>query len=162
MMDAPGDAMPFNFVPGLQEAVADLDLSLLDDTAQQCPVSEGDASSSVCSLKLIKIFPDFSTGVRCCVSKSDSLSLRISAIEEYLGIYHVAVWGVNVDNIPTFATCCSNIFGKSVFVSEFSVVHRLDTRRTGFLLAVSTLALKRQILLKAADFQLRGLFVGIC
>ena len=30
-MDASGEAMPFDFVPGLEEAVADFDLSLLDD-----------------------------------------------------------------------------------------------------------------------------------
>ena len=95
--------------------------------------------------------------------RSDSLSLRISSIEERLGIYHVEVWGVRADIIPsTFAACCSDILGWSVSVSDFTVVHRLDVRRTGFLLSVSSLALKWQILLKAADFQLRGFFIGIC
>ena len=95
--------------------------------------------------------------------RSDSLSLRISSIEERLGIYHVEVWGVRADIIPsTFAACCSDILGWSVSVSDFTVVHRLDARRTGFLLSVSSLALKWQILLKAADFQLRGFFIGIC
>ena len=120
-------------------------------------------SSSGCSSNLIINFPDFSTGARRCVSRSDSSSLQMSSIEERLGIYHVAVWGVRADTIlSTFAACCSDIFGWSVSVLEFTVVHRLDARRTGFLLSVSSLALKRYILLKAADFQLRGFFVGIC
>ena len=162
-MDVPEDVMLLDFVPRLEEAFADFGLSLLDDAVQQFPVNAGNASSPGCSVKLMEIFPDFSTGFGRCVSKSDSLSLRVSSIEECLGIYHVAVWGVKVDNIiPIFATCCSDIFGCSVSVLEFSVVHRLDTHCTGFLLAVSILVLKRTILLKAADVQLRGLFVGIC
>ena len=59
MIDTPGDAMPSDLVSGLEDAVADFDLSLLDDAAQQRPVSGGDASSSGCSLKLMEIFPDF-------------------------------------------------------------------------------------------------------
>ena len=134
-MDVLDHVILHEFVPGSEEAVADFDLSLLGDVAQQCPVKGGDASSSGCSSSLIKIFPDFSTGVGCCISQSDSLSLRISAIEERLGIYHVAFWGVKVNNIiSTFVTCCSDIFVWSVSVSEFTVVHRLDARRTGFLL----------------------------
>ena len=150
-------------VPGSEEAVADFDLSLLDDVAQQYPVNGGDASSSGSSSDAYINFFDFSTGAGRCVSRSDSLSLRISSIEERLGIYHVAVWGVRADTIlSTFAACCSELFGWSVFVSDFTVIHRLDARRTGFLLSVSYLALKRQILLKTADLQLRGFFVGIC
>ena len=163
MMDVPDDVTGHGFVPGLEEAVVDFDLSLLGDVAQQCPVNGGDASSSGCSSDLIINFLDFSTGAGRCVSRSDSLSLRISSIEERLGIYHVAVWGVRADTIlSTLAACCSGILGWSVSVSDFTVVHRLDARRTGFLLSVSSLALKRQVLLKAADFQLRGFFVGIC
>ena len=41
MMDVPNDAKLFNFVPGSEEAVADFDLSLLGDVAQQCPVNRG-------------------------------------------------------------------------------------------------------------------------
>ena len=142
-------------VPGLEEAVADFDLSLLDDVAQKYPVNGGDASSSGSSSDSYINFLDFSTDAGRCVSRSDSLSLRISSIEERLGIYHVAVWGVRADTIlSTFAVCCSDLFGWSVSVSDFTVVHRLDARRTGFLLSVSSLALKRQMLLKAADFQL--------
>ena len=136
-MDVLDDVTFHEFVPGSEEAVADFDLSLLGDIAQQCPVYGGDASSSGCSSNLIINFPEFSTGAGRCVSRSDSSSLRISSIEERLGIYHVAVWGVRADTIiSTFATCCSDIFGRSVPVSEFTVVHRLDARRTGFLLAV--------------------------
>ena len=150
-------------VPGSEEAIADFDLSLLDYVAQQYPVNGGDASSSVSSSDAYINFFDFSTGAGRCVSRSDSLSLRISSIEERLGIYHVAVWGVRADTIlSTFSACCSELFGWSVSVSDFTVIHRLDARRAGFLLSVSSLALKRQILLKTADFQLRGFFVGIC
>ena len=157
MMDVPADVTVHEFVPGLKEPVADFDLSLLDDVAQQYPVNGGDAFSSGCSSDSIINFLDVSTGARRCVSRSDSLSLRISSIEERPGIYHVAVWGVRADTIlSTFAACYSDILGWSVSVSDFTVVHRLDARHTGFLLSVSSLALKRQILLKAADFQLRG------
>ena len=65
-------------VPGLEEAVADFDLSLLDDVAQQYPVNGGDASSSGCSSDSFINFLDFSTGAGRCVSRSDSISLRIS------------------------------------------------------------------------------------
>ena len=91
MMDVPDDVMLHKFVSGSEDAVADFDLSLLGGVAQQCPVNGGDASSSGCSSSLIKNFPDFSTGAGRCVSRSDSLSLRSSSIEERLGIYHVAV-----------------------------------------------------------------------
>ena len=163
VIDASDDLIIHGFVPGFEEAVADFYLSLLGDIALQCPLNGGDASSSGCSSDLIINFLDFSTGAGRCISRSDSLSLRISSIEERLGIYHVAVWGVRADTIPsTFAACCSDILGWSLSVWDFTVVHRLDARRTEFLLSVSSLALTRQILLKAADFQLRGFFVEIC
>ena len=137
MMDVPDDVTFHEFVPGSGEAVADFDLSLLGDVAQQCPVNGGDASSSGCSSDVIINFLDFSTDAGRCVSRSDSLSLRISSIEERLGIHHVAVWGVRADAIPsTFAACCSDNLRSSVSVSDFTVVHRLDARRTGFLLCV--------------------------
>ena len=111
-MDVPADVTVHEIVPGLEEAVADFDLSLLDDVAQQYPVNGGDASFSGCSSDSIINFLYFSTGAGRCVSTSDSLSLRISSIEERLGIYHVAVWGVRADTIlSTFAACCSDIFG---------------------------------------------------
>ena len=108
------------------------------------------------------VFVSSSSFFSRCISKSENLSLRVSAIEERLGIFHISVYGVKVDDIiPVFVKCYADILGWSVSALHLLVVHRLDPRRSGVLLSVSPLTLKQQILSKADDFQRQGLLVGI-
>lgn len=95
------------------------------------------------------------------VPKWKGLSLRLSRVEETLGIFYVAFWRVNIDiAVERMTTFCINNLGLSVCTSDFTVVQKLDCRRRGVLLQVSSLKLREDILNNSAVFLRDGLYVA--
>ena len=108
-----------------EQSIADFDLSIFESASEYPQENEVENASVV-----LNSFP--------FTSKGDSLSARVSHLEELLGIYHLTFWGVYFENtIETLTFICRTIFGWPVTADDFVVIHRLDDKRSGALLRVS-------------------------
>ena len=96
------------------------------------------------------------------VLKYDSLKLRISEIENALGIYQFAFWKTTAQNsIAIISSLCRDVLEISVTEKDFSVVRQLDHRRSGVLLRVSSFIIKDKVLSNADVFRSRGFHVDV-
>ena len=96
------------------------------------------------------------------VLKYDSLKLRISEIENALGIYQFAFWKTTAQNsIAIISSLCRDVLEISVTEKDFSVVRQLDHRRSGVLLRVSSFIIKDKVLSNADVFRRRGFHVDV-
>ena len=94
--------------------------------------------------------------------KRDSVKLRISDIEDTLGIFQIAFWRVSPDNAPRIlASLCCDLLSISVVEKDIKVVRQLDCRRCGVLVRIPSLVIKHQILKNAAVFHTFGYFVDV-
>ena len=126
------------------QSVSDFDLSLLG------PVGEGEPAVETAPVAV-------SNGAASC---RDSMKLRLSEIEDLLGVYQFAFWRVSPSAaIPLIVSLCRNELGLRVKETDFTLVRELDRRRYGVLLRVPTVVLKRQILAAKDLLKLRGYFV---
>ena len=88
------------------------------------------------------------------------MKLRLSEIEDLLGVYQLAFWRVSPSAaIPLIVSLCRNELGLRVKETDFTLVRELVRRRYGVLLRVPTVVLKRQILAAKDLLKLRGYFV---
>ena len=79
--------------------------------------------------------------------RPDSLQVRVSEIEDRLGIFYVSVRGVRSSQVKeSMSLACQELFDPSVSCDSFSVVQVLDSRNPGVLLCVASLDLKHGIL----------------
>ena len=87
------------------------------------------------------------TGAPVSASVRDSLKLRVSEIEDHLGLFFLAVWRVSSRRaVRELTLICQELFVPGPTEDDFSVVRELDVRRGGVLLKVSSLRWKRGIL----------------
>ena len=110
----------------------------------------------------ISIVDAVDTGAPVSASVRDSLKLRVSEIEDHLGLFFLAVWRVSPRRAVKEVTLpCQELFVPGPSVDDFLVVRELDVRRGDVLLKVSSLTLKRGTLNNKAFFRLRGLSVDV-
>ena len=89
----------------------------------------------------------------------DSMKLRISEIEDLLGVQQFAFMRASrCAAIPLKVSLYRDELGLRVEKTDFTLVREPDRRRYGVLLRVTTVVLKRQILAGKGTFQLRGYF----
>ena len=118
------------FPADFADSICEFDLSLLnsaDDNQLSVETLSGNSEESV-SVESLPI-----------VSKIDSLSRRVGKLEELLGLFQIAFWKVKADRaVRVIVNLCQNKMGLAVSEQDFSVVQRLDSRRKGVLLQVSS------------------------
>ena len=69
---------------------------------------------------------DYSRGTLSTLSVTESLSSRISALEDSAGIHQFVVWRVQVCQVvPVLVSSARELLGLSVTDSDFCIVHRL-------------------------------------
>ena len=140
-----GNAMELTYASAVQNA-ADFDLSLLG------PVDESESVAETISV-------DVSS---CSALCQDSMKLRVSEIEDLLGVHQFAFWRASPSAaIPLIVSLCRNQLGLRVERADFTLVRVLDRQRYGVLLRVPTVVLKRQILAAKDILKLRGYFVDL-
>ena len=126
----------------LIDSVADFDLSLLQPSVSSSSSSSGDPA----------LF----------APRRDSLQVRISEIEDRLGVFYVSVRGVRPSRaIESMTLACQELINSSVSHDSFAVVRVLDSRSPGVLLRVASLELKHRILGCKDALKCRGLVVGL-
>ena len=126
----------------LVDSVADFDLSLLEPSASSSPASAGDST----------LF----------LPRRDSLQVRVSEIEDRLGVFYVSVRGVRSSLVVEAMTlACQDLFDPSISRDTFSVVPVLDLRNPGVLLRLASLELKYRILGFKNALKRRGMVVGL-
>ena len=133
------------------ESIENFDLSLLDSV---------DSESSSTENRLSDFENNSQSIPTSAISKVDSLSKRVSRIEELLGIYQFAFWKVKPDKAVNIIThLCRDNFGWGVSETDFKVVQGLD-HRWGVLFQVSSLELKKKILENVENFKAKGFCVA--
>ena len=92
----------------------------------------------------------------------DSLKLRISDIENNLGIFQFSFWKVLPNNAPrVLSSLCCELLSLQVSENDFTVVRKLDHRRSGVLVRVSSFFIKNNVLRNAVMFRARGFNVDV-
>ena len=128
--------------PSLVDSIADFDLSLLEPSSSSSPASSRDST----------LF----------LPRRDSLQVRVSEIEDRLGVFSVSVRGVRSSQVVESMTlACQALFDPAISCDSFSVVRVLDSRNPGVLLRVASLELKHRILGCKDALKCRGLVVGL-
>ena len=113
--------------PSLVDSIEDFDLSLLEPSASSSSSSPGD-------------FAVF-------VPRRDSQQVRISEIEDKLGVFYVSWRALHPSRaIESMTLTCQDLVDSSVSRDSFAVVRVLDSRSPGVLLRVASLELKHRIL----------------
>ena len=88
------------------------------------------------------------------------MKLRLSEIEDLLGVHQFALWRVSTSAaIALIVSLCRNELGLRVEEADFTLVRELDRRRYGVLLRGPTVVLKRKILAAKNLLKLRVYFV---
>ena len=128
--------------PSLVDSIAYFDLSMLEPSASSSSSSPGD-------------FAVF-------VPRRDRLQVRISEIEDKLGVLYVSVSGLHPSRaIESMTLACQELVDSSVSRDSFAVVRVLDSRSPGVLLRVGSLELKHRILGCKDAQKCRGLVLGL-
>ena len=112
-----GSVESSNFIvaDSFDSAMRDFDLSLFSEVSE---TPSGDALDS---------------GVPASAGVRDSLKLRISEIEDQLGLLYLAVWRVSPRRAVREVTLlCQELFVPGPSINDFSFVRELDLRRAGF------------------------------
>ena len=126
----------------LVDSVADFDLSLLEPSSLRSSSSSEDPA----------LF----------VPRRDSLQVRISEIEDRLGVFYVSVRGVRPSGaIESMTLACQELVDSSVSRDSFAMVQVLNSRSPGVLLRVASLELKHRILGCKDALKCRGPVVGL-
>ena len=137
------DSMELAFDLVVQSTV-DFDLSPLG------PVDEGQSVAETAPVAA-------SSGAVLC---RDSMKLRLSEIEDLLGVYQFAFWRVSPSAaIPLIVSLYRDALGLQVEKADFTLVRELDCCPYGVLLRVTSVVLKPQMLVARDTFKLRGYFV---
>ena len=107
-------------------------------------------------------FPDYSRGTLSTLSVTESLSSRISALEDSAGIHQFIVWRVPVCQVvPVLVSLARELLGLSVTDSDFCIVHRLKKSYNGVLIRVSSGKIKDSFVAQRSMLALRGCFVDL-
>ena len=112
-----GSVESSNFIvaDSFDSAMRGFDLSLFSEVSE---TPSGDALDS---------------GVPASAGVRDSLKLRISEIEDQLGLLYLAVWRVSPRRAVREVTLlCQELFVPGPSINDFSFVRELDLRRAGF------------------------------
>ena len=105
---------------------------------------------------------DDSHGSLSTLSVTESLSSRISALEDSARIYQFVVWRVQVCQVvPVLVSLARELLGLSVTDSDFCIVHRLKKSYNGVLIRVSSRKIKESFVAQRSMLALRGCFVDL-
>ena len=128
------------------ESAVDFNLSLLG------PVVESESMAEAASVAA-------SSGAVLC---RDSVKLRISKVEDLLGVHQFAFWRASPSVAASLiVSLCRKELGLQIEEANFTIVRELDRPRCGVLLRVTTVVLNRQILAAKNIFKLRRYFVDL-
>ena len=126
------------------QRAAHFDLSLLG------PVDDGE---SVAETALVAA----SSGAVLC---RDSIKLRVSKIEDLSCVHQFAFFCASPSAaIPLIVSLFPDELGLRVEKADFTLVREVDRRRYGVLLHVTSVILKRKILVEGDTFKLREYFM---
>ncbi|XP_051162397.1 uncharacterized protein LOC127282264 [Leptopilina boulardi] len=96
------------------------------------------------------------------VSQHRLLALRVADLEERLGIFQFAIWKIPFENAATIiSNLCTSIIGIECSAQDFTVIRKLDVKRSGVLVRVPSLMMKELIFTFRHMFMLRGYNVDI-
>ena len=96
------------------------------------------------------------------LSVTESLSSRISALEDSAGIYQFVVWRVQVCQVvPVLVSLARELLGLSVTDSDFCIVHRLKKSYSGVLIRISSKTIKESFVAQRSMLALRGCFIDL-
>lgn len=122
-------------------------------------VSDIDTSSRV-----VQEFPwnsspisHYEPSLRTNLSTQRLLGLRTVEIEERMGIFQFALWKIPLaGSEEVLCNLVNDISGNSFKYEEFKAISKLDFRRRGVLMRVSSLVLKHLIFTHRSSFRSRG------
>ena len=105
---------------------------------------------------------DYSRGTLSTISVTESLSSRISVLEDSAGIHQFIVWRVQVCQVvPVLVSLAKELLGLSVTDSDFCIVYRLKKSYNRVLIRVSSRKIKHSFVAQRSMVALRGCFVDL-
>ena len=105
---------------------------------------------------------DYSRDSLSTLSVTESLSSRISALEDSAVIYQLVVWRVQVCQVvPVLVLLARELHGLSLTDSDFCIVHRLKKSYNGVLIRVSSRKIKESFIAQRDMLALRGCFIDL-
>ena len=103
---------------------------------------------------------DHSSGSLSTFLVTESLSLRMPALEDSSGIHQFCIWCVQVSQVvPVLVSLVRELLGLSVTDSDFCIVHRLKKSYNGVLVLISSRKIKESFVAQRSMLVLKGCFI---